>query len=397
MIPSLQALLAPHDPALFHAAVRERRRAHFRTGNADLFSSLLPWSVFNGLLGSERLLDDRTRMVRRGRDLPREMWSCVGPDLKRVVLPDQLQRFCREGLSIVLSQVHQAVPALAALTAVLEHVLPARVQTNLYASFGRESAFRAHHDPHDVLILHLHGRKRWFCHGPRPDACARSAAIPDGQLAPVLWEAALEPGDVLYIPRGEVHRASVEGEASLHLTNSLLWPRRSDLLKWLAGNGMPGDDDDPDIPVYGAAEDVDRCERDLRALLHRLADTVELRSFLTDFGRDRRVRPPFNLGLSSAPAPDCWVLPLPSRDVDLSADDGAGGIPFNGGRVALDPQERAVLAALLTEGEGARQVACLPALTGLDVETVRAAVSSLAHRSLVLLSEGGRFPDAGAP
>lgn len=385
MIASLPALLAPHDPALFHDAVRERRRVHIRTGNADLFRALLPWSVFNTVLGSERLLDDRTRMVRRGRDLPREMWSYVGPDLKRVVLPDQLQRFCQEGLSIALNQVHQAVPALAALIAMLEQALPARIQTNLYASFGRESAFRAHYDPHDVLVLHLQGRKRWFCHGQRPDACAQSTVIPDEHLAPAQWEAVLEPGDVLYIPRGEVHRASVEGEASLHLTNALLWPRGSDLLKWLAGNGLAGIDVDPDIPVYGTAAEMDQYEQDLRALFRRLADTVDLRSFMTSYRQDRRVRQPFNLGLSSELEPDCWVQPLPSKDVSLPADGGAS-IPFNGGTVALDPQERAVLAALLMHG--ARQITDLPTLTGLDMETARAAISSLARRSLVLLHEG---------
>lgn len=385
MIASLPVLLAPHDPALLHAAVRERRRVHIRTGNASLFRALLPWSVFNTLLGSDRLLDDRTRMVRRGRDLPREMWSYVGPDLKRVVLPDQLQRFCQEGLSIALNQVHQAVPTLTALISMLEQALPARIQTNLYASFGRESAFRAHYDPHDVLVLHLHGRKRWFCHGHRPDACAQSTVIPDEHLAPVQWEAVLEPGDILYIPRGEVHRASVEGEASLHLTNSLLWPRGSDLLKWLAGNGMAGVDVDPDIPVYGSAEDMDRYEQDLRALFQRLADTVDLRSFLSSFRQDRRVRQPFNLGLSSELKADCWVQPLPSPDVPLPAEGGVS-IAFNGGKVAVDPQERAVLAALLTHG--ARQIADLPALTGLDMETARTIVSSLARRSLVLLTEG---------
>ncbi len=268
----------------------------------------------------------------------------------------------------------------------LEYSLSARVQANLYASFGRESAFRAHHDPHDVLILHLHGRKRWFCHGHRPDACAHTTVIADEHLGPVQWEAVLEPGDILYIPRGEVHRASVEGEASLHLTNALLWPRGSDLLQWLARSGMAGGEIDTDIPVYGSATDIERYEQDLRTLLRRLADTVDLRSFLTSFSQDRRVRPPFNLGLSSDLTPDCWVLPVLAKDMDLPADGGAS-IPFNGSRVALDPQERAVLAVLLTKG--ARQVADLPALTGLHMETVRAAVSSLARRSLVLLSEGG--------
>ncbi|HAE51399.1 MAG: lysine-specific demethylase [Tistrella sp.] len=389
MIPSLDALLAPHDPALLHAAIRERRMAWFRTGHDDLFRALLPWSTFNSLLGSERLLDDRTRMVRRGRDLPREMWSYLGPDMKRVVVPELLQRFCHEGLSIALNQIQHAVPGIAALVKMLEQALPARIGTNVYASFGRESAFRAHHDPHDVLVLHLHGRKRWFGFGHQ-SAHPPGMPLTDDRLGPVHWEQVLEPGDILYLPRGEIHRASVEGEASLHLTNALLWPRGSDLLHWLAGNGLAGNglaagDLDRDIPVYGTASDLERCAEELRATLHRLADSVDLTAFLAAHIQKRQTRPPFNLGLSSDCAPTCWVQPLPAPDLRLPAEGGAT-IPFNGEEVTLDPDERAVLAALLAGG--ARQIASLPGPAGLDMERVRDTVARLARRSLVLLTEG---------
>ncbi|QCG92166.1 JmjC domain-containing protein [Azospirillum sp. TSH100] len=383
MIASLQALLSPHDPAELHAAVRERRRLHLRTGNRELFRHLLPWSAFNHMLGSDRLLDDRTRMVRRGRDLPREMWTYINQDLKRVGLPDQLQRFCHEGLSIAINDV-DGIPAIAALNAMMERSLMARVQTNIYASFGRESAFRTHHDTHDVLILHLHGRKRWFCYGHRPDAYAKTAVVPNEALGPPQWEDVLEPGDILYVPRGDVHRASVEGEACLHLTNALLWPRGTDLLQWLAKDGMPGIDFDPDVPVYGTAEDMRRYEQTLRATLRHLADTLDLGSFLSAFGRNRRAKSPFNLGLSSELAPDVWARPMLRQDVSLPAE-GEAAIPVNGGTLRLDSQERAVLAALLDRG--ACQIADLPALTGLAMEAVRASVGSLARRSLILLEE----------
>lgn len=386
MIPSLEALLAPHGGAVLNAAVRERRRLHVRTGHRDAFRALVPWSHFNALLESDRLFDDRTRVVRRGRDLPREMWSQIGPDFKRVLFAEQLQRFCQEGLSLSLGQIHHDVPAIAGLVTMLEHALPARVQTNLYASFGRESAFRAHYDPHDVLVLHLHGRKRWSCFGPRPDACADTTLVSDEHLGPLVWEAVLEPGDILYLPRGEVHRASVEGDAAMHLTNSLVWPRESDLFKWIAADGSTATNADADVPVYGSAEDLAHYEADLRARLHRLADTLDLRAFIDSAAQRRRVRLPFNLGLSTELAPDCWVQPLLPADVPLPAE-GAARVGFNGGAVSLDAEERAVMAALL--GAGARQIAELPDLCGLDMTTARDCIARLASRSLVRLSEGG--------
>lgn len=386
MIPTFEALLAPHDPTAFHAAIRERRRLHLRTGNRDAFPALVPWSHFNALLEVDRLFDERTRVVRRGRDLPREMWSQIGPDFKRVLFTDQLQRFCQEGLSLSLGQIHHDVPAIAALVTMLEHALPARVQTNLYASFGRESAFRAHYDPHDVLVLHLHGRKRWSCFGPRPEACADTTLISDEHLGPVIWEAVLEPGDILYLPRGEVHRATVEGDAAMHLTNALSWPRESDLFKWLAVGGSTAINTDADVPVYGSIEDLARYEAELRARLHRIADTFELRAFIDSCAQRRRVLLPFNLGLSTELTPDCWVQPLLPADAALPSE-GAAQVGFNGGTITLDAQERAVMAALL--GAGACQIAELPALCGLDPAGVSDCVARLASRSLVRLSEGG--------
>jgi len=389
MIASLSALLAPYDPADLRAAIRERRPLHLRTGNADLFRALLPWSTFNALLRSERLFDARTRMVRRGRDLPREMWSYVGRDQRRVVLPDQLQRFCQEGLSIALNQVHEAVPAVGALVAMLERSFPARVQTNLYASFGRDSAFRAHHDSHDVLVLHLHGAKRWFCYGRRADADAGTPVVPDERLGPAHWEGVLEPGDVLYLPRGEVHRAAVEGETSLHLTQGLMWPRGSDLFTWLAGGAAAGAAFDDDVPVYAGATEMADYDRTLRAALHQLVDSFDTAAFLAAFGRERPLHLPFNLGLSTALEPDCWVQPMTFPDTPLPAEGGAT-FAFNGGTVTVDAPERAVLAAL--HSAGTRRVAELPALAGLDLDTVRDTVARLARRSLVLLGEGDGGP-----
>lgn len=385
MISSLQALVAPLDLTCLTAALYERRVVHLRTGNQTAFQRLLPWSAFNSLLSAERLVSGRLRVLRRGRDLPQEMWTLISRDLARVPLPDQLQRLCRNGVSIAIPEVSDALPAIAALNAMLERALAARLQTNLYASFGREGAYRAHHDDHDVLILHIHGRKRWALYGRRPAAYADTSVVPDDVLGKPQSDLVLEPGDILYVPRGEVHRASVEGEASLHLTTALVWPRGADMIKWLVNESAESREFGRDIPAYGSADDLARYERDIRAALHRLAETLDIRAFLAAFEQGRMPKLPLNLGLAAAPGPEIWVQTVLRHNVALPEEGGAE-IRINGMVTSLDAQERAVLAVLLARG--ALQLADLPDLCGLSMEAASAVVSRLADRSLVLLSEG---------
>ena len=86
--------------------------------------------------------------------------------------------------------------------------------------------FSAHYDVHDVFVIQLAGRKHWTIHAPvltdplrdqpwNARAAAVAAAARDTEPA---IDTILEPGDVLYLPRGWLHAATALGEVSAHLT-----------------------------------------------------------------------------------------------------------------------------------------------------------------------------------
>ncbi|OLP83380.1 Bifunctional lysine-specific demethylase and histidyl-hydroxylase NO66 [Symbiodinium microadriaticum] len=67
----------------------------------------------------------------------------------------------------------------------------------------------AHHDEVEVFMLQLEGAKRWRLHrcpkGPLPRSYCWD--YKEEELGPPLMELVLEAGDLLYLPRGTVHKA----------------------------------------------------------------------------------------------------------------------------------------------------------------------------------------------
>lgn len=363
----------PIDPADIAEAARQERRLHRQTGRAAAFSRLLPWETLGTLITTEALRTGQVTIARQGRPLPIEMVSAGTSGMA----PDAIQALCAQGASLVLNGVERQVPAIAAMNAMVERYLRCNTHSNAYASFNRESAFKAHFDGHDVLVLQLQGRKRWWCYGQaeRYPMVGRTFVGPEA-LPPAEWQGVLEPGDLLYLPRGDVHRAQVEGRNSLHLTVGMSPPTGADMMAWLGRALLNEEIGRQYVPVIGDAQERGAHEAALRAAFHRLADTMNIDSFLAEADRERTAFRPFSLGLGQAIASDTIAQPALRRRVPLQPGEGPhGGLP--------EP-ERAVLALLLVEDAlTVRQIA--EALPAFDIS---AALEALARKALVFLFAG---------
>lgn len=84
--------------------------------------------------------------------------------------------------------------------------------------------FAPHFDDVDVFVLQLEGRKRWQVYKPLPGSILPRASSRDfspHEIGSPILEVVLEPGDLLYLPRGTIHQAqSLPDHHSLHLTVS---------------------------------------------------------------------------------------------------------------------------------------------------------------------------------
>jgi ribosomal protein L16 Arg81 hydroxylase len=134
------------------------------------------------------------------------------------------------GCSVVINHADRYSPWIASLCNDLQRSFP-HVYANVYITPPGSQTVPPHSDDRDVLILQIHGVKEWtvyqrvpipypFTHeqvGKDPDH-----PVPDAVLqGPLLLQTMLQPGDVLYMPRGYVHEARCHEKMSMgsfHIT-----------------------------------------------------------------------------------------------------------------------------------------------------------------------------------
>lgn len=141
-----------------------------------------------------------------------------------------------DGCSILLNHNDRHCPYTAALCEDLQKTFP-YVYANAYLTPPASQAVKAHADDRDVLVIQVYGRKVWKVYEEVPieypytheqvgkNDLQVPQSILDGNL---IVDTVLQPGDVLYIPRGFVHEACTDKQEneddiqpSYHITIAL--------------------------------------------------------------------------------------------------------------------------------------------------------------------------------
>ncbi len=134
------------------------------------------------------------------------------------------------GCTLLASRVEQGWPPVARLCRALDLEflalgvpLATAVSANAYLTPGRSRGFDLHYDNHCAFIIQLRGCKDWQVFSPVQELPLERCEqpLPRAELTGPLLDISLEPGDVLYLPRGFPHCASTGTESSLHLTVSV--------------------------------------------------------------------------------------------------------------------------------------------------------------------------------
>lgn len=129
----------------------------------------------------------------------------------------------RNGDTIILNELQRRFEPIRKLAYDLEETFGHRVRVNMYLTPLNAQGFKAHYDSHDVFILQIEGKKLWKIYDHSISFPLEGMDVPySGPLSSPIHEIILQPGDLLYVPRGLIHEALTKDTYSLHLTVGIM-------------------------------------------------------------------------------------------------------------------------------------------------------------------------------
>jgi ribosomal protein L16 Arg81 hydroxylase len=223
---SLAELIGEHDVHDFMDQYWEQRPLHIRRSAGNGLADVLTLADMNWLFSSCVFRADEIKVAKGGNIVPSASYvSEPGEAVMLRAAADYVNtaamlNWFQQGATLVLSQLNQKWPALQRLKEGLQRSLSANVVTNVFLSNSDSQGFSVHYDSHDVFVIQLEGQKTWSLYdSPLPLPTKAQPFGRTGVTAGALSQTVtLEPGDVLYVPRGLFHEARTSDALSLHVT-----------------------------------------------------------------------------------------------------------------------------------------------------------------------------------
>ena len=241
---SFDDILSPIGVEEFFAEYHDQKPLHIH-GAGSKFSSLMNWDKLNGLLNMTAIWTPASLQLVRNGEIVSPGQYCrpsVDAEGKRQLRPEAgaVTTLLKQGASLVANDIDTLTPELAAIADALEASLNGKAQTNLYCSWRERRAFNSHFDTHDVYAIHTLGEKVWRIYEGRLDNPIAHSRFKnfgheyhEQHKGRVAAEITMQPGDLLYIPRGQYHDALASTDGTIHVSFGVTAPIGLDVLTLL--------------------------------------------------------------------------------------------------------------------------------------------------------------------
>ena len=241
---SFDDVMAPIGAERFMAEYEGKKPLHLK-GAADKFAEVMTWSLLDQLLSQATIWSNQSLMLVLDKETIPAAKYCApaaGRDGGQVLRPDpaKVQTYLRQGATLVANDIDHLSRGLTAFSKAMEQALGGKVQGNLYCSSKRRQGFAAHFDTHDVYAVHVEGTKTWHIYeGRATDPIAHPMFKTLGRehhekaKGKLLMDVQMEPGDLLYLPRGQYHDALADEGGAVHIAFGVTYPIGIDVMSYL--------------------------------------------------------------------------------------------------------------------------------------------------------------------
>ncbi|XP_064538906.1 bifunctional lysine-specific demethylase and histidyl-hydroxylase NO66 [Drosophila montana] len=217
----LHWLINPMTSDDFFSQYWERNACQVKRKQPNYFSQLISFKLIDEMLIRNHLEFTTNIDVTTYKNGVRQTHN---PDGR--AMPPTVWGFYGDGCSIRILNPSTYLIKVRQLCAMMQEFFHCLVGANVYLTPPNSQGFAPHYDDIEAFVLQVEGRKRWRLYSPLhpSDVLARTSSgnYSQQELGEPLFDAVLEPGDILYFPRGTVHQAVCDQQQhSLHITLSV--------------------------------------------------------------------------------------------------------------------------------------------------------------------------------
>ena len=231
---SLTALLGNISVEEFFGEYFEKKVLHINNRGKDFYKNVLTSEEIGNYLDRDDIFYPSVRVVKQGKELPLSSYSIndvsIGHQKKNGLIDtERMMAHFNNNATIVIQSGHRYFEGVAEVTKNLSEVFKSPVQANLYITPVKSVGFNPHWDTHDVFVLQIAGTKTWHLYDFEKYLPVKAQPFKGQKLKSQLSKTIqLQPGDLLYVPRGYVHDAVADDGMSAHITVGVLsytWER----------------------------------------------------------------------------------------------------------------------------------------------------------------------------
>ena len=360
---SFDAIMAPLGAERFFAEYEGKQPLHLK-GAADKFAAVMTWARLNDLLGQATIWSHNTlKLLLDKEPIPAARYCTTEIDRNggQVLRPDsnKVKEYLKRGATLVANDIDHLSPGLTAFADAMERALGGKVQGNLYLSSRGRPGFGAHFDTHDVYAVHVEGTKTWHiyegrAHDPIAHPLFKTLSREHHEQAKgaKVMDVHMEPGDLLYLPRGQYHDALADEGGTVHIAFGVTYPIGFDVMTLLfdrvaAEPEFRANLPRPDGPAAGAlAAHLAALGERIQSILAEPGTAAQIAALQRGF---RYARHAYDLpGLLEQPAEDRFRVR--AKGVRLVQQAGRYGLVQEGSRAATEvPAEVSPMVAWVLE------------------------------------------------